>query len=48
MNLDNARDSILLAGIFAALPQEITSKVSIIALLLGGLYVLNGKLPKNA
>jgi len=47
MNLETARDVIIVSSIFAVLPQDFTSKIAIFTLLFGGLYFLNGKLPKD-
>ena len=47
MNLDTGRDVLLLASLFAILPQELTSKLAFVTVALSGLYFLNGKLPKN-
>ncbi len=47
MNLETARDAVLIASLFAVFPQEFTSKVALCTLALGGLYFMNGKLPNN-
>ena len=47
MNLDTGRDVAIITGLFALLPHDFTSKVAICASLLGGLYYLNGRLPKS-
>lgn len=47
MNFETARDALLLAGGFAILPSELTGKLAFVVLLLGGLYLLRGKVPKQ-
>ena len=47
MNLDTGRDVVFITALFALLPHDFTSKVAICVSLLGGLYYLNGKLPKS-
>jgi hypothetical protein len=47
MNIETGRDAILLAGGFALLPSELTGKLALVTLVLGGLYLLNGKVPKD-
>lgn len=47
MNLQTGRDVILLSAIFAILPQSLTSTLGIWSSILGGLYLLNGKIPQE-
>lgn len=47
MNLDTGRDAVVIATLFAVLPHGFISRVAISTVVLGGLYLMNGKLPKN-
>jgi len=47
MNLETGRDALLLAAGFAALPSDVTSKLAGVTAVLGSLYFLQGKVPKE-
>ena len=47
MNVDTGREVLAYSLLFAVLPQDITSSLARVVILLGGLYFLNGKLPKE-
>lgn len=47
MNLDTARDALIVSSLFAVLPYEFTSKIAFFTLIFTGLYFVNGKLPKD-
>jgi len=47
MNQETAIDAIALAGVFAALPHDLTSKFAAISLIVGGLYFLEEKIPNS-
>jgi len=47
MNIDTVKDAVIVSGIFAALPYDVTGKLAAVTLCLGSLYLLNGKIPKD-
>jgi hypothetical protein len=47
MNVETARDAMILAGCFAVLPSDLTGKIAWVSLFLGGLYYFNGKIPRE-
>lgn len=48
MNIETGRDAVIISGIFAALPHDLVARFAAIGVIFGGLYFLNGKIPKNA
>jgi hypothetical protein len=47
MNVETGTAAIALAGVFAALPHDLTSKCAAVFLVGGILYLLEGKIPKS-
>lgn len=47
INAETGIEAIALAGFFAALPHDLTSKFAAISLIFGILYLLDGKIPKK-
>ena len=47
MNLDTGKDAVIVSGVFAALPHDLTTKLAAVSLVIGALYFYNGKIPKN-
>jgi len=46
MNVNTGFEAFALASAFAVLPQEVSFKLAACSLLLGGLYLLQGRVPK--